>query len=249
MSQFEIVAHRGITDIAPENTAAAFQRAIDHGADAIELDVRLTADKIPVVYHYYYLDENTSSSGPIFEWTLEQLKKVTVYHMQDRNCVGQISTLSEILDTFAGKIGLEIEIKGPEREAPEIISHILNNFKSLWNTFEVTSFEPALLLDIQKYSPGISADLLFPRSEIWMKPDVILYEAIHLSRLAHSRAVHLHPSQLNESIVNALQKNEIEIHSWDVNDIDSLEIIKNYNIPRICTDNFELVNGFRKSNI
>lgn len=248
MNPFEIVAHRGITDQAPENTIAAFQHAIDLGADAVELDVRLTADKIPVVYHYYYLDKYTSATGPIFEYTLEQLKNVTVYHPKDRSCVGHISTLSEILDIFSGKIGLEIEIKGPEPEAPEIISLVLNYYKSFWDTFEVTSFQPVLLLELQKYCPGITADLLFPRSEIWMKPDVVQYEAINLSLLAHARAVHLHPSQLDDSMVDALRKKGLEIHSWDVNDVESLDMVKIFCIPKICTDNFILVNDYRKSN-
>lgn len=53
MTQFEIVAHRGAHDQVPENTLPAFERAIELGADAVELDVRLTADGIPVVYHLY----------------------------------------------------------------------------------------------------------------------------------------------------------------------------------------------------
>ena len=56
MSTFEIVAHRGVPNEYPENTLTSFERAIELGADAVELDVRLTKDKIPVVYHYYYLD-------------------------------------------------------------------------------------------------------------------------------------------------------------------------------------------------
>jgi len=247
MNQFEIVAHRGISDRAPENTAAAFQRAIDLGADAIELDVRLTADKIPVVYHYYYLEETTSASGPVFEYTYEQLKNVSVYHKEDQTCIGRISTLQEILESFAGKIGLEIEINGPEPEAPGIIGDLLNGYKSFWNTFEVTSFEPALLLAIQNSCPGITADLLFPRSESWLKPDVVQYEAIHLSRLAHAKAVHLHPTQLTESVVSALRKNGIEIHAWDVNDIQSLKLAVEFNIPKFCTDNYQLARDFRSN--
>jgi glycerophosphoryl diester phosphodiesterase len=60
MNHFEIVAHRGISTEAPENTMASFRKAIELGADAVELDVRLPADKIPVVYHYYYLQENNA---------------------------------------------------------------------------------------------------------------------------------------------------------------------------------------------
>lgn len=246
MNHFEIVAHRGIPTEAPENTIASFQRAIELGADAVELDIRLTADKIPVVYHYYYLQENTSASGAIFNFTLEQLRNVKVFCKNDPAAKdGRISTLAEILGMFSGKIGFEIEIKGPEPEAPEIIGGILSQFKNHWNTFEITSYEPALLLAVQQFCPGIIVDLLFPRSESWMKIDVVQYQAIHYSRLAHARAVHLHPSQLSEQVVHALRNQGIEIHAWDVNDEPSLEIVAKFGIPRICTDDFKKALAFR----
>lgn len=67
MRPIEIVAHRGLADQFPENTIPAFEEAIEHGADAVEeLDVRLSADKIPLVYHYYYLHELKNLAGPVF---------------------------------------------------------------------------------------------------------------------------------------------------------------------------------------
>jgi glycerophosphoryl diester phosphodiesterase len=129
MSRFEIVAHRGIPSEAPENTIASFQRAVELGSDAVELDVRLTSDRMPVVYHYFYLQETTSALGTIFDFTLEQLRNVKVFCKNNPAAKeGHISTLSEILEVFGGKIGLEIEIKGPEQEAPEIIGNVLNKF-------------------------------------------------------------------------------------------------------------------------
>ena len=246
MKPFEIVAHRGIPTEAPENTIASFQRAIDLGADAVELDVRLTSDRIPVVYHYFYLEGNTTATGVIFDYTFEQLKDVKVLCKNNPAAkAGSISTLCEIVEIFGGKIGLEIEIKGPEPETPEIIGSILNKHKALWDTFEVTSYEPSLLLAIQKICPGITTDLLFPRSESWMKLDVVQYMAIHHSRLAHARAVHLHPTQLSETVVNALYEQEIEVHAWDVNNEGSLTTVANLGIPRICTDDFKQALAFR----
>src|SRR5215207_1501623 len=202
MKRFEIIAHRGIPTEAPENTISSFQRAIELGADAVELDVRLTADQIPVVYHYFYLQENTSASGVIFDFTLEQLRHVKVFCKDNPAAKeGRISTLSEILEMFCGKIGLVIEMKGPEPEAPEVIGKVLNGFKDFWNTVEVTSGEPALLLALQKICPGIATVLDFPRSEnSWRKLDVIQYQMIHSSRLADARAVNIHPTQLSETI-------------------------------------------------
>lgn len=246
MNHFEIVAHRGIPTEAPENTIASFQRAVELGADSVELDVRLTSDRIPVVYHYFYLQENTSASGPIFNFTLEQLRNVKVFCKNKPAAKeGHISTLTEILEIFGGKIGLEIEIKGPEPEASEIIGSVLNRFKYLWNTIEVTSNEPALLLAVQKKCPGLIVDLLFPRSENWMMLDVVQYQAIHYSRLAHARAVHLHPTQLSETVVTALHHQGIDIHAWDVNDEQSLITISKFGIPKLCTDKFKLALAFR----
>jgi len=246
MNNFEIVAHRGIPTEAPENTIASFQKAIELGADAIELDVRLTADKVPVVFHYYYLQETTSASGAIFNFTLEQLRDVKVFCKNKPSASeGRISTLAEILERFKGKIGFEIEIKGPEPEAPEIIGNILNQFKAFWNTFEITSYESALLLEIQKICPGIIVDLLYPRSESWMGLDVVQYQAIHCSRLAHARAVHLHPSQLSKELVDALRNQGIEIHAWDVNDEQALQTVVKFEIPRLCTDYFKMVLDYR----
>jgi glycerophosphoryl diester phosphodiesterase len=246
MKPFEIVAHRGIPTEAAENTIESFQRAVDLGADAVELDVRLTADRIPVVYHYFYLDEKTTASGAVFDYTFEQLKDVKVLCKKNPSAKpGHISTLCEILDIFAGKIGLEIEIKGPEPESAEIISNVLHKHQGHWDAMEVTSYEPSLLLAIQNTCPGLATDLLFPRSESWMKLDVVQYQAIHRARLAHARGIHLHPTQLSETVVDALHEQGLEVHTWDANDEQTLTTIANLGIPRICTDEFKLALAFR----
>lgn len=246
MNRFEIVAHRGISTEAPENTVESFQRAIDLGADALEFDVRLTSDQIPVVYHYFQLDKFTSATGMIFDFTWEQLQNVEVFCKNNPSAKsGRISTLEEILETFGGKIDLEIHIQGPEPEAAEIIGAALKRFSHLWDQFELTSYEPAMLLAFQEVCPGLARDLLFPRSESWMTLEIVQHQAIHTSRLAKARAVHLHPSQLSEEVVNALHNQGIEIHAWDVNDEQSLETVAEFGIHRICTDDFKQALAYR----
>ena len=246
MKPFEIVAHRGVPEIYPENTIPAFERAIELRADAVELDVRLTSDQVPVVFHYFYLDEITPISGTIFEFTLDQLKKVEIRHRNGSQIAG-ISTLTEVLETIGGRIGLEIEIKGPEPESSTIIANVLSKYKNLWETIEVTSYEPMLLTDIQQLCPGLATDLLFPRSESWMKLDVVTYTAIQRARPAHARAVHLHPTQLTPETVEAIRKSGIEVHAWDVNDLSSLELVVNLGIPKICTDHLQQALSFRQN--
>ncbi|MGB3203928.1 MAG: glycerophosphodiester phosphodiesterase family protein [Crinalium sp.] len=74
MKELEIIAHRGYSAIAPENTMAAFYAAIEHQADSIEFDVQLSADGVPVIIHDATLDRTTNGTGKVIETTLEQLK-------------------------------------------------------------------------------------------------------------------------------------------------------------------------------
>ena len=112
------------------------------------------------------------------------------------------------------------------------------------NSFEVTSYEGTLLLDIKGLCPGIATDLLYPRSEPWMNLDVVAYRAANLARLAGVRAVHLHPSHLSGEVIGFVRSYGIQIHSWDVNAEHASQAIVEYNIPRFCTDQFELAASF-----
>lgn len=244
--RFDIVAHRGVPNELPENTLPSFERAIQLGADVIELDVRLTRDRVPVVYHYFYLGETTPASGPIFEYTLDQIRDVKIPGVG--GSVDQsfrIPTLREVLDTLGGRIGLEIEIKGPEPESPAIVARVLNDYKQLWESIEITSFEPALLTKFQRLCPGLITDLLFPRSEDWMQLDVVAYLALHRARLAGARAVHLHSTQLSVEVVSAVRSSGIEVHAWEVDDEKSLRRIWELQIPRICTNHLRQALAFR----
>jgi glycerophosphoryl diester phosphodiesterase len=247
MKPFEIVAHRGIPGETPENTIASYQLALELGADAVEMDIRLTADLVPVVFHYYYLDKTTTSKGVIFQYTHQELEDVEVTCSGNPGAaVGRISSFADILECFGGRIGMEIEIKGPEPEAPRLIGDILNRYKNFWESIEITSYEPALLLAIREICPGITVDLLYPRTEAWKGSEVILHEAIHLSRLAQARAVHLHPGQLSEAMVRDLKRQGIQTHAWDVNSLDLLAFVTSIGITRVCTDEFRMAHAYRE---
>jgi glycerophosphoryl diester phosphodiesterase len=98
---------------------------------------------------------------------------------------------------------------------------------------------------MREQCPGITTDLLYPRTEPWMRLDVVGFEALQKARLAQARAVHLHPSQLSDEVVSLVRRSGFEIHAWDVNDEPALQTIVEYNIPKVCTDRFELAASFR----
>ncbi|CAN5762978.1 glycerophosphodiester phosphodiesterase [soil metagenome] len=117
-----VIAHRGSSAEAPENTLPAFQAAAQCGADAIELDVRLTADGAPVVIHDATLDRTTDRGGPVSAQTLAHLRSVDAgwhftrdsgqsYPFRGRDA--RIPTLGEVLWTFP-RMAVLVEIKEPE---------------------------------------------------------------------------------------------------------------------------------------
>ncbi|HIK09721.1 MAG TPA: glycerophosphodiester phosphodiesterase [Oscillatoriaceae cyanobacterium M33_DOE_052] len=114
--ELEIIAHRGFSAAAPENTLAAFAAAIEHGADAIELDVQLTADGIPVVIHDSKLKRTTGTKGKVFKKNLSDLKQLDAgawFHPQFSG--QQIPTLAEALHSASGipkHIYLDVKTNG-----------------------------------------------------------------------------------------------------------------------------------------
>jgi glycerophosphoryl diester phosphodiesterase len=124
LSARPIIAHRGASGSAPENTIAAFELAVAHGADAIELDVRLTADRVPVVLHDATLDRTTSGRGPLGTLTLEQVRGLdaAVRFPAFRGLGVTVPTLAEVLRATPD-IPVLLEIKEPA--AQESVERVL----------------------------------------------------------------------------------------------------------------------------
>lgn len=107
-----LAAHRGSSGTAPENTMAAFREAADAGADLIELDVRLTLDRHPVVIHDRTLRRTTGTRGTVERTSLAALHWLDAGAWFSSRFTGErIPTLKEVLETLPGHIGLNIEIK------------------------------------------------------------------------------------------------------------------------------------------
>lgn len=113
-----VVAHRGASDREPENTLAAFQAALDVGADAVELDVRLSADGVPVVMHDYDVSRSTGGSGLVHQLTLADIKRLDASAGRDGG--QEVPTVAEALELIGSSdgTGVMLEIKNlPGEEA------------------------------------------------------------------------------------------------------------------------------------
>lgn len=111
--EFELIAHRGFSAIAPENTLAAFSAAVESGADGIEFDVQLCADRLPVIIHDSTLDRTTNGNGYVREQTLAQLNKLDAGSWFDsRFSSEKIPTFAEALDLLKNtNLNIYAEVK------------------------------------------------------------------------------------------------------------------------------------------
>lgn len=113
-----VVAHRGSSAALPEHTLAAYERAIEEGADAVECDVRLTADGEIVCIHDRTLDRTSNGKGVVSAMTLAQLREFDFGSWHASGSRAKVLTLRELLDLLVStdrKVGLVLETKHPTR--------------------------------------------------------------------------------------------------------------------------------------
>ncbi|MFZ5616147.1 MAG: glycerophosphodiester phosphodiesterase [Pseudomonadota bacterium] len=122
-----VVGHRGTKRFAPENTLAAFDKAIEMGARAIEMDVRMTADGEFVIMHDATVDRTTNGRGLVSQMTLAEIKKLDAGSWFGREFAGErVPTLREALRDIKGRAAADIDFKsGPDNSA-ELITQILD---------------------------------------------------------------------------------------------------------------------------
>jgi glycerophosphoryl diester phosphodiesterase len=117
-----VVGHRGAKRFAPENTLAAYDRAIEMGARVVEMDVRMTADGHFIVMHDARVDRTTDGRGPVARLTLAEIKALDAGSWFAPEFAGErVPTLREALHHVKGRAGVDIDFKaGPEDSAARI---------------------------------------------------------------------------------------------------------------------------------
>lgn len=145
-----VIAHRGDSAHAPENTLAAFQAAIDAGADRLEMDVQLSADGHPVVIHDTTVDRTTNGSGRVADLTLAQLQAL------DAGNGEQIPAFADVLSlAVAAQVGVMPEAKSPALY-PGLEEQIVEAFAAAAYSDQavVQSFDAASLARLAELSPN-----------------------------------------------------------------------------------------------
>ena len=146
----KIIGHRGAADYAPENTIEGIHTAADMGVEWVELDVKLTKDQVPVLFHDETLERTTNSAGNVRDFTLSELKELDAGSWFSDGFYGvQIPTLEEVVDVLLERnMGLNLEIKpcpGREKETAEVALDVLSTIWDDHDRLLISSFSTTCL--------------------------------------------------------------------------------------------------------
>lgn len=165
MSAFQplVIAHRGNSMVAPENTLAAFEAAWRAGADMIELDIQVSQDGHAVVIHNDTLDQTTSGQGPVSAMPAERIRGLDAGSWFAPAFAGQgVPLFTDVLDFLARREGIDLllEFKGDWDAVP--IARVIEGIEAagMAERIVVQSFSPTTVAALRDVAPHIPRGLL-----------------------------------------------------------------------------------------
>jgi len=166
----KVIGHRGACAYAPENTIESILTAADIGTEWVELDVMLTQDNVPIIFHDDLLDRTTNGAGNVADTPYSTIRELEAGSWYADSFAGiKIPTLEDVLEVLIEKnIGLNLEIKptpGRERETTEAALDILSRYWDDHDRLLISSFQLVCLEVAQDMAPDWHRGVLFDDSE------------------------------------------------------------------------------------
>jgi glycerophosphoryl diester phosphodiesterase len=240
------LAHRGASDMAPENTIEAFRLAVEAGAGGLELDVHMTRDGHIVVIHDATVDRTTSGSGAVSEMTLHELRKLDAGH-NFRPDVGptrpyrgrgvRVPTLGEVLEDFPG-VAVNIDIKAGTPGIEETVFGVLREANALRRAI-VVSTPHATVKRFRKVSGGhVSTG-----GSKWEIGIFYLLSRLRLERLVRPAYDALQVPLRHRGIlvvtprfVRAAHARGVRVDAWTINQADEMRRLLDLGVDVVMTD-------------
>ena len=227
-----IIAHRGASNIAPENTLLAFQKAIDLKADLIEFDLQETKDNYLVVTHDEDLSRLTGFKGFVENLTLKELKEL------DFGDGESIPTLDELIGVTRGKIGLNCEIK--VSGIAEKTIEIMRRYKIIDSTI-ISSFLHDELLKVQMIEPKIRIASLEPtissKTTDWSEKEKMIQYCID----NNFYAINPLAMMVDKQFVDHAHEFNIKVFPWTVDLKILIKKLVKFGVDGIITNDVETV--------
>lgn len=229
-----IIAHRGASALAHENTMAAFRLAKQLGADGIELDVMLSADQKLVVHHDNSVNRTTEGKGKVAEMTWDELKDLDAGSKFGEAFLNEpLPLLEQVFEELGGKFLINVELKNyatPKDQLTEIVIDLIKKM-GLEESVILSSFNAKNLLKAYQAAPEIRRGLL-------TLPGLAgsLYRGWYGRRYQYD-ALHPYFQDAKPKLIENLHKRGKQINVWTVDKAEDLRRMKAYQVDMvICND-------------
>lgn len=214
-SQPLVIAHRGSSAYAPENTLAAFTLAAEQEADAIELDVDFTRDGHVIVMHDATIDRTTDGHGRVADLTLDEIRRVDAGAWKDAAFNGErVPLLEEVFETVGQRVLINVEIKGMSLRghgSAATVAALIEKYDLIDHVI-ISSFNPFVLRRVKHINPRLACGLIYA-------PDlpIFLRDAWLAPLIPGLNARHPHHSQVNKVVVDQFHAWGLAVNVWTVN--------------------------------
>ena len=239
-----IMAHRGASAFAPENTLAAFELALRQEADAIELDTKLSLDMVPVVIHDQTVDRTTTSSGRVRELPMAQLRKMDAGSHFDITFRGEpIPTLDEVFQAVGKRTFINVELTNyasPTNSLPEKVAELVKRH-DLTSRVLFSSFNPLALVRIRRLLPEVPIGLLAlsGRKGAWARS--------WPGRLISYYSLHPEMGDTTPKLIQRSHQRGHKLFVYTVNEEDEMRRLFQIGVDGIITDDPVLAQRVRQS--
>jgi len=230
-----VIAHRGASGVAPENTMAAFQRAVEMGAGFIETDLQLSRDARLVALHDDTLDRTTNGHGPVSGKTLEELRKLDAgaWFAKGPATRGdfageRIPTIEEVLAFGREKdIGLYLELKprGPSGAELAIVGTLRASGEI--GRSVVLSFDSGSLMRVRQFEPLLATGFLYSKR---------LSDGVARAVSAGARQLLPRADRITPALVAEAHRNDLKVVAWTVNDRAKMKEMMSAGVDGIITN-------------
>ncbi|MDQ3368639.1 MAG: glycerophosphodiester phosphodiesterase [Myxococcota bacterium] len=238
-----IVAHRGASHDAPENTLAAFRRAWELGVECVELDVRLTRDGEVVVIHDATTKRTTGADRPVAEQTLAELKALDAGRWKSEAFAGErIPTIAEALATIPRGRTMFIEIKSGVETAPAVARAIAAaDPRPRGALLALQGYDAAALATFAAELPGAPAYwTLDPARDAHGRPQPYPSSLVAEARRYGFAGLALDYTAVTPALLAAAREAGVIVDVWTINDAPTLAHWYATDVRWIETDRPEL---------
>jgi glycerophosphoryl diester phosphodiesterase len=228
-----IFAHRGASAHAPENTLAAFELALSHGADGIELDAKLSADGSVIVIHDPTVDRTTNGTGKVKDLTLADLRSLDAgTSFSDHFTAEKIPLLEEVFDSLGKRLFINVELTNYNTPRDHLVESVCMLVKkhNLQTRVMFSSFYATNLSKAQGYLPEVPCGFLAYPS--------LLGAWARSFGFAFGKYAALHPylSDVTPQQVQRAHRLKSRVHVWTVNAEADMRRLFGWGVDGIFTD-------------